>query len=236
MNTIGQNEFAIWMTGHKERGRNIGDFKRICGYEAKWWDGDRPRYRDNFSRLINDIVTHEQCEYIMIGSYKTRPKKEDINLALFLLEQGYAFVGLRRFSFFAINKEVFRRIGMLDQRFVGGGFEDIDFYMRMREADFAMYIDDVVDIVYIPSTWSYESSYNTPQLEHFKEKWSYEGKWPGDKGDYTYKRALEEEVYDYFDLGEPTGAEFLTYDKSYFKTHSDAASVWRFKMEDGYDI
>jgi hypothetical protein len=236
MNTIGQKKFDIWMTGHGIRGRNLSDFKKTCGYEAVWWDGNRPRYKDNFSRLINDIVVHSKHEYIIIGSYKTRPKKEDINLALFLLEQGYAFVGLRRFSFFAVNKEVFRKIGLLDQRYIGGGFEDIDFYLRMREADMAIYIDDIVDIVTVPSTWSYDTNIETPQLRHFKTKWSFTGNWPGEKGDYTYKRALEEEVYEYFDLRESTGAEFLTYDKSHFKTHSDAASIWRYKMEDGYDI
>jgi len=64
-----------------------------------------------------------------------RPIDENIQKTVKLIEEGYAFVGMYRFGFFGFKKELFRKIGPMDERYVGGCWEDDDFYIRLREAN-----------------------------------------------------------------------------------------------------
>lgn len=180
--------------------------KSLYPEKLHYFDGSN---KGCFSKLINICV--EQCptETIIIISDKMRPKSSDITKIIDLLNSGYGFVALYRFGFFGFKKELFRRIGPMDERFIGGGYEDNDFYIRLKEADIACYITEEAEYLKGPSSWDYSIS-----KEHFVKKWipDFTPVRPKLKN-YRYERLLEEEKYDY-DWGKSQETVFLNWDKS----------------------
>lgn len=165
--------------------------------------GENPVYKNgknypSFSKLINDCVIECPTEIIIICNDKARPKKEDIEKMLKLINDGYGFVGLYAWGFFGFKKELFRRVGFLDERFIGGGYEDCDYMRRMLESNVSMY--NVFEIEYqeIGSSW-------TRTITHYNNKWIH--------GDGFIKRLIAEEEYNY-DLGEETNSDFLPWSES----------------------
>lgn len=168
--------------------------------------GQSPKTKDgtnypSFSKLINDCVVECKTELLIICNDKSRPKKEDFDKILELLTQGYGFVGLYSWGFFGFYKELFRNVGFMDERFLGGNYEDCDYMRRMLESNIAMY--NVYEIDYLESVGS---NWNRNQSKiHYDKKWI--------NGDGFIKRLLNEEIYNY-DIGSSTGKKFLTWDKS----------------------
>jgi hypothetical protein len=110
---------------------------------------------------------------------------------------------LYRFGFFGFKKELMRKIGMMDERFVGGGHEDDDFYIRLVESKLPMYVSEEANYTVYSSTWDYSMS-----KKHFIDKW----------GDYKLlgcvKRAIPEESINY-DLGPSIPTTFLPFEKTF---------------------
>lgn len=155
----------------------------------------------SFSKLINDCVVESPTEIVIICNDRARPEKKDIQRTLKLIDEGFGFVGLYAWGFFGFKKELFRRVGFMDERFIGGNYEDSDYMRRMLEADIAMY--NVFEINYredIGSRWD-----TSKTKSHFLQKW--------DEGNGYVKRLLSEEIYDY-NLGEKTNDVFLPWNKS----------------------
>jgi hypothetical protein len=170
---------------------------RSMGEEVIWKNGHG---YPSFSKLINDCVVESPTETIIICNDKARPKKEHIEKVLNLLEQGYGFAGLYAWGFFGVKKELFRTIGFMDERFVGGNYEDSDYIRRMLEGNIAMYNTFEIDYINMSSGWDISNT-----KTHFDRKW--------ENGENYIKRLLPEEVYDY-DLGEKTNMTFLTWSES----------------------
>jgi GT2 family glycosyltransferase len=164
----------------------------------KYFDGAN---YPSFSKLVNDCVHQADTETVIIMSNKVLPTVEHVKKTLNLLQDGFAFVALYRFGFFAFNKELFRKIGPLDERFVGGGYEDNDFYLRLYESNLSMYITEEVPYIRSASSWNYERSKG-----HFFNKW-------GDTSNLI-KRRLEDETYSY-NFGPTTNQNFLEWKNSY---------------------
>ena len=140
---------------------------------------------------------------IIICNDKSRPKKEDITRLLDLIEMGYGFVGLYAWGYFGFKKDLFRVVGFMDERFIGGNYEDSDYMYRMLESNISMY--NILDIKYkeeIPSGWD-----TSRTRSHFLNKWEY------DNGNGTIKRLLSEENYPY-NIGEKTNDQFLPWESS----------------------
>ena len=105
---------------------------------------------------------------------------------------------------FGFKKELFRQIGMFDERFLGGGFEDFDFILRLIMADIAMVITEEVEYHRLPSTWNNELA-----GQHWNTKWrTNEGEVRHWGDGLFYEKQLEEEIYDY-DLGPSVPTWFL---------------------------
>ena len=155
----------------------------------------------SFAQLVNACAAAAPTEKVVIMSDKVLPKASDVARAVDLLDQGYGFVGLYRFAFFALTKQLFSHIGPLDERFRGGGYEDDDYYIRLKEANIAAWIDQSVDYVAGPSGWDY-----TQGKEHFVQKWLV--------ADRTLTRKLAEEHYLY-DWGQPLPQKWLPAEDSF---------------------
>lgn len=91
----------------------------------------------SFSKLVNAAIESAPTEIVIIMSYKVRPGPEHIYKILNLLNQGYGFVGLHEFRFFGVKKQLFRKIGIFDEGYATGGYEDDDLKIRMIENDIA---------------------------------------------------------------------------------------------------
>lgn len=163
------------------------------------WDGTG---YPSFSKLINDCIVHCPTEWVVICSDKVRPGPGHIDRMMALLDQGYAFVGLYSFACFAFPKELVRRIGYFDERFVGGECEDSDYMVRMREADLAYYLSK--EVPYLPMASSWDNSLSRP---HFIRKW---GSIHMDEA----RRLLPEERGAGEELGESRPMTFLSFSAS----------------------
>ena len=189
------SNYSIWLLTHKHEYFNDIQ-KRIEPEKLNLFDGSNSI---SFSKLINDCISQSNTEINICMSYKAQPTFEHIQKTLNLLDKGYAFVALYRFGFFSFKKQLFREIGPMDERYPWG-FEDNDFYIRLKEADLAAYITTEIPFLNLPSSRSnYDSGF-----EHFKKKWGINH----DKaGEVT--RQLQEELYNY-DFGSSIPCKWLS--------------------------
>jgi hypothetical protein len=170
---------------------------------VKYFDGTG---YPSFSKLVNSCISSADTETVILMSDKVIPTNNDVNRLLELLDQGYAMVAFYRLAFFGFKKQLLRKIGMFDERFVGGGFEDDDFYIRLKEANLGVYITHEIPYTKSSSGWNYSLAQG-----HFVNKW-------GDVAQIgNLKRTLEEEQYQY-DLGTEIPVEFLPWDQSVILT------------------
>lgn len=86
-----------------------------------------------FSQMINETIDDTESEFMIFINPKTIICTEDINFIINKLCNGYCFASLFGFAFFGITKELVRKIGMLDESFLGGENEDNDYLIRMRQ-------------------------------------------------------------------------------------------------------
>ena len=57
------------------------------------------------------------------------------------INNDYGFVALYRFALFGFKKELIRRIRFMDERYIGGEYEDCDFLRRLIENNIS-YIEE----------------------------------------------------------------------------------------------
>lgn len=192
-------DYSIIVPSNREDLKNITISHLISlGEEPIYKNGDG---YESFSKLINHCVVECPTEIVIICNDRARPKKEDIERLLKLINEGYGFVGLYAWGFFGFKKELFRVVGFMDERFIGGNYEDCDYMRRMMEADIAMYnVTKISYIENIPSNW-----------DHSRTKQHYDNKWVN--GDGVVQRLIPEENYGY-NIGDSTGEKFLPWSKS----------------------
>jgi len=85
----------------------------------------------SFSQMINDAINETESEIMVFINPKTKFNEDDLNELYGKLNNGYCFVSLFGFAFFATTKELFRHVGLLDERFLGSEYEDDDFLLRL---------------------------------------------------------------------------------------------------------
>jgi GT2 family glycosyltransferase len=154
----------------------------------------------SFSKLINDCIVSSKCEYIIICSDKARPGSTVIEKILTMLDNGWGLVAPYRFGFFGFKKDLIRKIGFFDERYIGGGYEDNDIILRLKEANISYYENEEIDFIQIPSSWHYENS--SMAAHYYATKWK--------QGDNMYIRRLPEENYGY-DIGPFKNSQFLPF-------------------------
>jgi hypothetical protein len=99
----------------------------------RWYRHDRnPGKYTSFSQMTNDAIDDTDSEFMIFCNPKTKFSSEDIEFILDKLSNGYCFASVVSFGFFGFSKELIRRIGMLDERFIGGECEDDDFSIRLN--------------------------------------------------------------------------------------------------------
>lgn len=100
----------------------------------RWYRHDRniSRYT-SFSQMVNDAIDDTDSEFMIFCNPKTKFKSSDIEFIIEKLSNGYCFASVVSFGFFGFSKELIRQIDMLDERFIGGEYEDDDFAIRLSK-------------------------------------------------------------------------------------------------------
>lgn len=157
----------------------------------------------SFSKLINDCIMFCREEIVIVCNDKARPTAEHEYETVMRILDGYGFVGMHNFRHFGFHKDLIRKIGFFDERFIGGEYEDFDFMRRIKEADIAVYMSREVPCIDIACSWKSSEAY---KFNHTKWK---------EHGSHT-ERLLPDERYDY-NIGEYSGFPFKPYSQSILK-------------------
>ena len=157
----------------------------------------------SFSKLINDCILTSIYETVIICNDKARPQNHDIIKIINMLNAGWGLVALYRFGFFGFKKDLIRKIGFFDERYLGGGYEDCDFVRRLKEANIGYYESEEIDYFQIPTSWKYEI--NNISFTHFHQKWKHENN--------IITRQMAEEDYGY-NIGPFNHIKFIEFEKS----------------------
>jgi hypothetical protein len=107
-----------------------------------FWNNRINRYPESYnsySELINDSVVSSPTEFVILINDRTKPKAEEVEHMIELLENGFAAVTKYSVGFMGFSKQLLRKIGFWDERFYGGGYEDDDFVLRLKLANLAYY-------------------------------------------------------------------------------------------------
>lgn len=189
--------------------------KCFLPYDVKIFDGEG---YESFSKLINHCIVRSTSEVVIIIADKVRGEAKDIVRLLELIDAGYGMVCLYLFAFFGFKKDLIRRVGWLDERYLSGGWEDADYLRRMKEANIGFYYEKEVSIVEMPSSWGYCKlngglNVESPAGKHYLTKWNEVGK-------ESFTRTMEEETYPYV-LGEFQGSNFLDFSKTIYHKKFD---------------
>ena len=151
----------------------------------------------SFSKVCNDAIVSAENEIVIICSHKVRPRPIDIMRTIDLINEGYGLVALFSFACFGFRKELIRRVGFFDERFIGGGYEDCDTVRRVTEAGISIYEERSIEYITTPSSWD-QSKTRTHFLAKWQEEWS--EAWQVNPHCGTIHRKLPEEIYPY-DIG-----------------------------------
>lgn len=157
----------------------------------------------SFSKLINDCIISSSSETIIICNDKARPPAHAVDKIFIMLAQGWGLVAPFRFGFFGFKKDLVRKIGFFDERYIGGGYEDNDIILRLKEADISYYEAEEIPYISLPSSWNYDRC--GASRAFYDLKWKLE--------DDTYTRQTAEENYDY-EIGPFQGSKFISFSKS----------------------
>jgi len=159
-----------------------------------------------FSWLVNKCIQECPTEIVIICADKAYPSPSQIDLMLQRIKNGFGLVAMYRFAFFGFKKELIRRIGFFDERYIKGCWEDNDMALRLREANIAYYESQEVPYQSMPCSWQ---TWDEAE-RHYHRKW----KCIQHNGYREFKRLLPEEKYNYY-IGDSINTNFLSWEHSY---------------------
>jgi hypothetical protein len=130
---------------------------------------ERKKYYQSYSQLANEAIDDSECEFMIFINPKSIVSSDDLNILANLLESGYCMAGLFGFAFCGFSKQLIREIGMFDEGFLAGEYEDVDMLLRIRMHDKAVWFD------YDWNKYNYYRSKCQPlrgsSLSYFWKKW-----------------------------------------------------------------
>lgn len=143
-------------------------------FEIEWIDRSY-QFSSNyvsFSQIINEATIISDSEFMIFINPKTIVSPEDALKIITNLCNGFAFCSVVNFGFWGVTKELFRKIGLMDERFIGGEWEDNDFFTRLKEANLATWPE-----YQFKTKYSWDRYSIVPQLRGVSRQ-IYEQKWP----------------------------------------------------------
>lgn len=126
----------------------------------------------SYSEMLNSAINDSTTNVIVLVNDKVLPSPGELTRMISLLDLGFGYVGLYSIGFCAITKDLIKKIGWLDERFLGGGYEDDDFLLRLRLNNIAIYDSHESNYNYMSKPSKQSVSVPLSRSEpHFLEKW-----------------------------------------------------------------
>jgi hypothetical protein len=157
-----------------------------------------PGSYDSYSELVNDAIASSPTEIMVFLNDRVMPKVQDVEHMLWLLDNGYAAASKWSVAYIAYTKELIREIGWWDERYIGGGFEDDDFVLKLKLHNLAYYESEEGE---------YDQSWKSPLRPDGGDKCAKSEPWFRQKWRYSteeVRRVLPDENYEKYagSLGE----------------------------------
>lgn len=127
---------------------------------------------NSFSNLINESINECSNEFMIFVNPKCIVKKDDIDFILKKLHIGYGLVTKIGFGYFGTTKQLFREIGLFDENFIGGEWEDNDFALRLKLNNIAVYAEYDENNYDYNQSFSYYNKKRGSSLSYFLQKWN----------------------------------------------------------------
>lgn len=89
-------------------------------------------YYYTWSQIANECISESPNEFIIFINPKVEPSVNDIDYMVDRLLCGYCFVSVIGTGYCGTTIELFRNIGLFDERYLGSEFEDDDFSLRLK--------------------------------------------------------------------------------------------------------
>lgn len=124
---------------------------------------------NSYSQMINEAIDESEDEFMIFLNPKTLPRAEDMNLIIEKLSSGYCAAAVMGLAFFGMSKQLVREIGMFDEKFIAGEWEDGDFLLRIMMHDKAIWF--AMDWSRYNYSASKCSPYRGSSLSAFWKKW-----------------------------------------------------------------
>jgi hypothetical protein len=135
-----------------------------------WRRSDRfSGFYSSFSQIVNEAVAQTKEEFIFFINPKVNPNPIQIEEMLLDLCSGFCWTSKISFGLWGTTKELFRNIGLLDERFIGSEWEDNDFLCRMKIFDKAIKWQYSTNLY--PSNRSPINELRGMSLTLFRNKW-----------------------------------------------------------------
>lgn len=197
MSTIKISEFTICLHCGCNRdlvNQQMQDLKPLEEEYKVIWNNRIDRYPHmypTYSQLINHSVVTSPTEWVILINDRCSPTVAEVKKMINLLENGFACVLLYNVGFMGFSKQLIRKIGWWDERFIQG-WEDRDWVWRIKENNFALYESQESKYDY-----SWRSPLNHPPgrdiRDHLLQKYDFS------RPDVVYKK-LPEQKYQHWDL------------------------------------
>ena len=155
-----------------------------------------PKAYPSYSQLMNHAISTSPTEFMIFLNDRVTPHLHQAEKIIHQLESGFACSLIYNVTYMGFAKELVRKIGWWDERFLGGGWEDRDWVFRIKLADLALYESQEGTYDYSwksPLQANNGCKYSDP---HWYKKYT--------SGNIVVKN-LPEEKYEHWDLllGEP---------------------------------
>lgn len=98
-----------------------------------------PEMYASYSEMINHTIATSTTEFIVFINDRVKPTVEEVDKMINLLENGFGFVMLYNVGFMGFSKQLVRKIGWWDERFLLGGWEDRDWVWRIKAHNISIY-------------------------------------------------------------------------------------------------
>jgi hypothetical protein len=153
-----------------------------------------PHAYPSFSQLMNHAIASSKNEWMIFLNDRTTASSKETQKIIDLLEDGFACVFLYNVGYMGFSKELIRKIGWWDERFLLGGWEDRDWVARIKRADLALYESQEACYDYSWKSPLQEIGHNCRLSQpHWDTKWNFK---------YTDAviRMIPEEQYEHWNL------------------------------------
>lgn len=98
-----------------------------------------PHAYPSYSRLINHSIATSPTEFMILINDRTYPTAQEAKKMLDQLANGFACSFFYNVGFMGFSKQLVRKIGWWDERYLNGGWEDREWVVKLKKHNLALY-------------------------------------------------------------------------------------------------